>query len=215
MRLLLIDTCGENGSLALAENDTVLRERALAARAASAHLVGAIRQELAELSWPLRTLHAVCVVNGPGSFTGVRVGLAAGKGLCDVAGVRLVTLSRLKVLLRAGGIDADAWAVLDAGREEFYVHSGKEVQERLLGRDELLRVAAGKPVLIAEERLLARLDTLACTLVGLSAANALPLALERLQQGSDSVETTDASYVREARALYTAGSPRAEPTVSA
>src|ERR1700749_3687735 len=123
MRLLLLDTCGETGSLALAEEGTVLRERVLPERAASAQLVQAIREELESLSWLLRSLDAVGVVNGPGSFTGVRVGLAAAKGLCEVAGLRLVTISRLAVLLSKGRSANDEIAALDAGRGEFYVRA--------------------------------------------------------------------------------------------
>ncbi len=207
MRLLLIDTCGETGSSALAENGEVLREHTFEPRAASAELVPAIRKRLAELGWALRTLDAVCVVNGPGSFTGVRVGLAAAKGLCEVAGLRLVTLSRLEVLLAAGGTAANALAVLDAGRGEFYVRLAKDGSgEVLWSRGELESAAKNARLLVAEERLLSSLQPLEPAFVPLSAAAALGLAAERLARGGgDSVGEADANYVRSARTLYGAG----------
>jgi tRNA threonylcarbamoyladenosine biosynthesis protein TsaB len=204
MRLLLLDTCGETGSLALSENGVVLRERSLPARGASAHLVRAIREELEEIGWPLRILDAIGVVNGPGSFTGVRVGLAAAKGLCEIAGLRLVTVSRLAVLLSLGMPEQDAAAILDAGRGEFYVRTAE-------GREELLDLAAlrarveGKQVLVAEEKLLEALSLFAPHMLELSASCALPLVEDGLKQGvEDSTETSDANYVRSARALYPA-----------
>lgn len=203
MRLLLLDTCGDNGSLALAESGEVVRERMLLPRAASAQLVGAIRDELRALGWPLRTLDAVCVVSGPGSFTGVRVGLAAAKGMCEVAGLALVTLSRLEVLLHASCGTKDV-AVLDAGRGEFYVRSAEQ-DERLLGHEQLLELAAGRRVVVAEDKLLRPLQALQPTLVPLSAAHALPLSGIRIRQGSDNVDSADANYVRNARALYAGG----------
>ena len=209
MRLLLLDTCGDNGSLALAESGDVVRERMLLPRAASAQLVGTIRDELGALDWPLRTLDAVCVVSGPGSFTGVRVGLAAAKGMCEVAGLALVTLSRLEVLLHASRGTKDV-AVLDAGRGEFYVRSAEQ-DERLLGHEQLLELAAGRRVVVAEDKLLCTLQALQPTLVPLSAAHALPLSGIRIRQGSDNVESADANYVRTARALYAGGGTASDP----
>ena len=154
MRLLLLDTCGDNASLALAEAGRVLRERTLPPRAASAQLIAAIREELSTLGWPLASLHAVGVVSGPGSFTGVRVGLAAAKGLCEVGGLRMAAVSRLAVLLDAAGGHTSDLAVLDAGRGEFYVRSGEA--EALLTHEELTVLAgraAASRVLVAEEKL--------------------------------------------------------------
>src|SRR5579875_3740092 len=123
MRLLLLDTCGENASIALAENGSVLHQTVLPPRAASAQLMRTIRSEMDVLQWPLRSLRGVGVVSGPGSFTGVRVGLAAAKGICEVTGLPLAAVSRLALLLAAGGEPADDLGVLDAGRGGCYVRA--------------------------------------------------------------------------------------------
>ena len=67
-------------------------------------------------------MKAIGVVVGPGSFTGVRVGLSAVKGLCDAGGVGMVAMSRLELVARAvPAVDGlIAVALLDAGRGEFY-----------------------------------------------------------------------------------------------
>lgn len=116
MRLLLIDTCGETGSIAIADDAAVLSAEELPARAASSTLLPAIERVLQAAVWSVRDLQGVAVVSGPGSFTGVRVGLAAAKGLCEAVALPLATLSRLEVLGGAAGL-SEGFAVLDAGRE--------------------------------------------------------------------------------------------------
>lgn len=202
MRLLLLDTCGDTGSLALAEHGRVVRERVFAARTASANLVAGIREELSATAWSLRSLGAVVVVNGPGSFTGVRVGLAAAKGLCEVTGLPLLALSRLAVLQQASRHGREAVAVLDAGRGEFYVRLG--IEERLLGLADVWRLAGGASLAIAEEKLTVTFAGFEQELVPLHARHALPLALATLAAGGDDVSIIDVNYVRPEQALYAA-----------
>src|ERR1700722_14699098 len=97
MKILLIDTCGETGSIALAEllpEPAVLATATLPGRTASERLLSVIR----DLAAPLDSLDAVAVVHGPGSFTGVRVSLSAAKGLCEALNLPLIAISRLAVL---------------------------------------------------------------------------------------------------------------------
>ena len=63
-------------------------------------------------------LDAIIAVNGPGSFTGVRVGLSAVKGLAKGAGIPVVAFSRLEVLSRKSGVPS---AALDAHRGEVFL----------------------------------------------------------------------------------------------
>jgi tRNA threonylcarbamoyladenosine biosynthesis protein TsaB len=66
----------------------------------------------------LGLLDAIVVVNGPGSFTGVRVGVSAAKGLAQGADIPVVALSRLDVLSRKSKVPS---AALDAHRGEVYL----------------------------------------------------------------------------------------------
>ena len=133
MLALVLNTCGERGIVGLADKAGVRREVTLPLKGTSEALMPAVREVLGGLA--VAELGAVGVVVGPGSFTGVRVGLAAAKGLCEAGGVGLIGLSRLGLLAGDDGV-----AVLDAGRGEFYcgVYAGGAMTwERLVGRGEL------------------------------------------------------------------------------
>src|ERR1700690_3849464 len=96
--LLAIDTCGPSGSVALgrlAGRDLeILGQIELAGRSYSATLISAVADVLKSAGAGLGDLRGMIVVNGPGSFTGVRVGLSAVKGLAEGAAIPVVALSR-------------------------------------------------------------------------------------------------------------------------
>jgi tRNA threonylcarbamoyladenosine biosynthesis protein TsaB len=129
MLLLGIDTCGPSGSVALgrlARADIVLLgETTLEGRTYSATLVAAIGDLLKAHHLVLQQIGCIVVVNGPGSFTGVRVGLSAAKGLAEGAGLRIVAVSRLEVLAQKSGLPN---AALDAHRHELFLRvDGREL----------------------------------------------------------------------------------------
>ena len=119
---LAIDTCGPSGSAALGRIDAnrveVLGEAALEGRTYSATLIAAIQHLLVENELALQQVGCIVVVSGPGSFTGVRVGLSAAKGLAEGAGRSIAAVSRLQVLADAAGTGC---AALDAHRNEVFL----------------------------------------------------------------------------------------------
>lgn len=140
--LLGIDTCGPSGSVALGRLPAggpveILGEKELAGRSYSATLVAAVRELLVAAGVPLSELAAIVAVNGPGSFTGVRVGLSAVKGLAEAARIPIIAVSRLEVLAWKAAVDS---AALDAHRHEVFLRLGREGQqprELLAGRQDL------------------------------------------------------------------------------
>lgn len=204
VKVLVIDTCGEVGSVALAEDAAVVAGEMLPARGSSSTLLPAVARLLEAKGWTMSGLDGIGVVSGPGSFTGVRVGLAAAKGLCEAAGLPLAAVSRLEVLAEAAGLLAGL-AVLDAGRGEFYVRAvvrGAEAREMLCGLDELKTMAVDGRAVIAEERLLEVLAELRPEMVVLQAGQALPLVLRELRYGVGDAALVDANYVRGEREIY-------------
>lgn len=97
--MLNIDTAVETASVCLAENDTVLNVKENPSPKDSASWIHtAIKELLEEKNFTLHQLSAVAVTAGPGSYTGLRVGMATAKGLCYVLGVPLITVNTLQVM---------------------------------------------------------------------------------------------------------------------
>jgi len=149
--MLAIDTCGPSGSVALgrlAGRDLeVFGQTELAGRTYSATLVSAIAELLAASNVSLRELGGIVAVNGPGSFTGVRVGLSAVKGLTEGTQIPVVAISRLLVLSRKAAVPSCA---LDAHRGEVFLRIDeldRQPRELLAGERELRDIAP--PVRIA------------------------------------------------------------------
>lgn len=220
MRLLLIHTSGSEGSVALADIDqaqAIVAMEALPGRTSSERLVPVVRRLMESQGWSLRELAAVVVVHGPGSFTGVRVGLSAAKGLSEAGGVPLIAVSRLALLAASAGEAAlTVHAVLDAGRGEFYYgeYSGHRcVREALLTGEEVADAADGGPMVVCEAKVAEALAALhPRQVVEPSAGDALPFALERIAAGDfDHAMTLDANYLRRTDAEIFA-KPRAKST---
>jgi len=125
MRTLAIDTSLDRGSVAAVEGDRVA-SRPLDAAAAHARLLArAVVDAAAELGWKPRDARLVTVVRGPGSFTGLRIGVATAKGIAWAADARLVGVSGFEIVARrtarvTGRFDRPVWVAYDAGRGDVY-----------------------------------------------------------------------------------------------
>jgi tRNA threonylcarbamoyladenosine biosynthesis protein TsaB len=156
--LLAVDTSGKNGSLALArvmpsqsESEvvqvSVLEVVPLDGGAFSAQLVPQIAALLEKHGHTKHDLEAFAVATGPGSFTGLRVGLAAVKALGEALQKPIVAISRLEAVACSGRVPGRVLAALDAGRSDVYVGDyelGPQARmhsERLLSREEFLAEA--------------------------------------------------------------------------
>lgn len=199
MNWLLMDSCGGTAVLALCCDEAVVARVDVVGREFSAEWTEALRGLLREAGWKLAEVEMVGVVRGPGSFTGMRVGLAAAKGLCEATGAKMIAVSRLEMLAALAG--TDAVAVLDAGRGEFYVREGSA--DSLMCREELAGVATGREVVAAEENVGVALTGVRVTLVELDAKAAIPQVMKRWREGAgDDVASVDANYVRGEHAIY-------------
>ena len=126
MLLIAIDTSGRNGSVALCRGDensfTTLRVMPVEGGTYSALLMPIISELLADRQLSKEQIDAFVVVAGPGLFTGLRVGLATAKGLCEVLRKPLVAVSMLEAVpVARGPRDGQLMVALDAGRGEVYV----------------------------------------------------------------------------------------------
>jgi tRNA threonylcarbamoyladenosine biosynthesis protein TsaB len=215
MKILLIDACGAGGSVAFADtarDPALVASAALPSRTASERLLSTVKDLASGSGIAVTSLGAVAVVHGPGSFTGVRIGLSAAKGLCEALGIPLIAISRLAVLADLAGVAAGArvLALLDAGRGDFYCgayEDGVCLREALLISEELLAAIAAwvsdgskqtQVIVACEPAVAASLSSIGCRLVAEpGAADALNIALCRIsEQAFDDVATLDANYLR-------------------
>jgi tRNA threonylcarbamoyladenosine biosynthesis protein TsaB len=223
--ILVLDTCGAVGGVALADIGStaprIVGEVPITGRTFAAELVPAISSLLREAGLAVADLEAVAVVRGPGSFTGVRIGVSAAKGLVEAAGIPLIALSRLEVLTRKSRIRGLSIAVFDAGRGEYYVgiyHAGDCLLESLMTRDQLMEHASDRPavVLVCEPRVQEALAELQPTLLPApTLGDALVIAVERWRDRKfEDVLTLDGNYLRRSDAEIFAGRT-SHPTIPA
>jgi tRNA threonylcarbamoyladenosine biosynthesis protein TsaB len=197
--VLAIDTCGAEGSLALVQADadsySLLEQVALTGRRFAGALVPALRALMGRHDIAVATLEAVAVVHGPGSFTGIRMGVSAAKALHQATGVPVIAVSRLQVLAMTHQAD---YAALNAGRGEVYLgrYTSSGARERLLSTTEAA-AQTGASLVICEESL--AVDFPHAQLVAApSAFDAMLLAHPRLLSDDyEDAATLDGNYVRQ------------------
>ena len=109
-RIILIETSTALCSAALAEDGVIVAYRESSAPKAHASLTAVfIREMLSERGLGVSDCNAVCVSMGPGSYTGLRVGVSTAKGLCFGAGIPLIAVGTLETLVaQAAGIPGQA-----------------------------------------------------------------------------------------------------------
>jgi len=118
--ILALDTTHEFGSLALLDGRRVVEERLLHAPDGFGHVLFVHLQQLLDRNdRRVDEIECFAAAAGPGSFTGVRVGLACVKGLAEAVGRKVVTVSNLEALASFGSA-AQRAVVLDARRGEIY-----------------------------------------------------------------------------------------------
>lgn len=233
MRILLVDTAGPTGGVLLAEVDLdplgvdpssekmeILGVVELHPRAYSAELIPAISELLYTNRWQLADVDALAVVSGPGSFTGLRVGLSAVKAMAEATGRPILTVSRLAILASmAAQIDAAEspesifHVVLDAGRGEFYHGVYRDAGKTCLAEsfatlDALLESIRNQPaaVVVAEPAVKIALGPAAGAALreipAPAVRDALPLAVAAWQAGQlQDAASVDANYLRRSDAV--------------
>jgi len=180
MRILSLDTASPFPSLAAGGGDGAATSRVLPQNAAEG-LPLATLDLLEELHLTVRDLDRVAVISGPGSFTGLRAGLAFARGLARARGIPLVLVPTFAAAHEASPEPGNALLVLDAGRGDVHAatRTGNDIPEAAPPRPrpevEAEARARGVPVLdlgllrlplaAAAERVAARDASTARTLV--------------------------------------------------
>jgi tRNA threonylcarbamoyladenosine biosynthesis protein TsaB len=154
MLVLAIDTCDSRGSLAVMESGEVLNAvEHPAGQEYSTWLLAAVDRMLGQASRSLRDVDLFAVAAGPGSFTGVRIGLTTVKAWSEVFGKPVAAMSRLRVLAAEyRGAARCVASFIDAQRGQIFgglYRSGADGlvlmgEERVMPTDEFVGWVAGK-----------------------------------------------------------------------
>jgi tRNA threonylcarbamoyladenosine biosynthesis protein TsaB len=142
VRILGVDTATWRASVGLVIDGTVAAEQSLSTTGNhAASLLPLIEDVLRRAACAVQALDAIAVSNGPGSFTGLRVGLSVAKGVACATGARLVAVPTLAALARTvADRDGVICPVLDARKGELYAatFAARERQLQRLTADALM-----------------------------------------------------------------------------
>src|SRR5262245_64007809 len=121
-RLLLIETSGRVGEVGLGNDRAILSRRRLdQARRHARDLAPALRDLLREQSWRSTDITSVIVSRGPGSYTGLRVGIMAAKAFAFGVGCPVLGIDTFAVIAFQAGVGNPVEVIADAQQERLYV----------------------------------------------------------------------------------------------
>jgi tRNA threonylcarbamoyladenosine biosynthesis protein TsaB len=223
MLVLGVDTSWKHGSIALVRDEQVLGSAPLEGGMFSAQLVPQIARLLAENKLKKSELGGFSVVSGPGSFTGLRVGLAAVKGLAEILHKPIAATTVLEAMALGYWKDGKIASVLDAGRGEWFVgeyelqNAGKAAQtsggrEMVLNRSAAAEALRGARVICCEEPVSKLLRETGAELIERPRPDSVAIGhigVEKIARGDVvSPERLDADYIRRSDAeIFNAPKP--------
>lgn len=209
MLLLGVDTSGKNGSIALAQceeaGNSTLEVVALQGGTFSAQLIPQISELLRNHGFTKCQIDGFAVVSGPGSFTGLRVGLAAIKALAEILDKPIAAISLLESLTAQSGYRGRVVAALDAGRGEIYAAEYDLAQghpdlvwQDLLTREEFVSKSRSSEIVASDENILDLVGESELVLVPQPRADVIAiLGWQKILRGETvSPEALDANYIR-------------------
>ena len=220
MIVLAIDTASRSCSVAVLDGNAVMAEiNDVSGQTHSRHLMGMVDQALSMSVGQMANIDGFAVTQGPGSFTGLRIGISTAKGLAEAAGKPLVGVSSLQALAwQVFPSDVMVIPMLDARRKEVY--SARYAREgetfKMVGVEQALSPEAAvdgldMPCLLVGDGAVAYADRLGMVLGGhmqlalpfqhlIRASTVAFLARERLTEARDERMTLAPRYLRQSYA---------------
>lgn len=228
MLLLAVDTSGRQGGITLARGSAsefqIIESSGIQGGTFSAELIPQISGLLARHNLSAQDLEGLVAVSGPGSFTGLRVGLTAVKGLAEALNLPIAVVSALELLAfcaasdhvesAIGGFSAVSrpiLALIDAGRNEVYAGIYEQKENKIHKRDESLLFLSEVQELAnrSEFRAITTDEAIAakfshCEIMAYPGSQAAAeLGLQNLLAGDTvNVLALDANYIRKSEAEY-------------
>lgn len=153
MLILGVDTSWKQGSIALvhekAGGSETIEVQPIAGGTFSAQLIPQLARMLSNHGLSKQDLGGFAAASGPGSFTGLRIGLTAVKALAEILHRPIAAVSVLEALALEANREGLVTVLLDAGRSEVFLGTYDVAKGRAVKREE---------VLLTQEKLLARME---------------------------------------------------------
>lgn len=209
MKILSIDSSSVSASAAVTENGKILAEEFVNnGYTHSVTLMPIIEKVLKDSKSSVADIDLLAITNGPGSFTGVRIGIASAKGICDAANIPCCAVSTLEAIAKPLSTkNVLAVSVMDARCNQVYTASfymGKrETQDRAILISELLNelknekrdiVFIGDGALLCFDMLKSELNNISVAdeeIRLVHASNIALLAEEKIANGESTVKSED------------------------
>lgn len=146
-KVLLLETSGSSGIVALGFGTTIVAHRVLEiAKRHVSDMAPAIAEMLKECGWEAKNLDAIATGIGPGSYTGLRIGLMSARTLAMMTGARLLGISTFEILaqhcLEVG--HAKVEIIADAQQDKIYAQSFENNNSNPISTSELKIVSAAE-----------------------------------------------------------------------
>jgi tRNA threonylcarbamoyladenosine biosynthesis protein TsaB len=146
-KVLLLETSGSSGIVALGFGTTIVAHRVLEiAKRHVSDMAPAIAEMLKECGWEAKNLDAIATGIGPGSYTGLRIGLMSARTLAMMTGSRLLGISTFEILaqhcLEAG--HAKVEIIADAQQDKIYAQRFENNNSQLVSESELKIVSTAE-----------------------------------------------------------------------
>ena len=221
MLTLGIDTSGKIASVALADESGVLAHTTIVTKLTHSQVIlPLVKKLLADACINLEDIEAIAVANGPGSYTGLRIGIAAVKGICFASGVNCAGISTLESLAyNVCCADAVVFSVMKARNDiayfGIYKADGSSIKclesDTVCKIDDILKATerySGKIILVGDyaceikEKLFADNDSIciAPPKDRLQMASSLCYAVIDNPKRLGSADKLDAAYLQETKA---------------
>ena len=131
--ILFIDTHDELITIALKNKDDIYEKQKLSEYKHSVYTMPMIEEIFNESNTDIKDLKKIIVVNGPGSFTGIRIGLSIAKTIAYALNIDIVTISSLNAYLISNDNGTERKAVI-ADSKGYYIGAMDEDNKPLLNR---------------------------------------------------------------------------------
>ena len=146
-KVLLLETSGSCGIVALGFGSNIISHRVLEiAKRHVSDMAPAIAEMLKECGWEAKNLDAIATGIGPGSYTGLRIGLMSSRTLAMMTGARLLGISTFEILAQHGleAGHAKVEIIADAQQDKIYAQRFENNNSNLISASELKIVSAAE-----------------------------------------------------------------------